>query len=229
MLVQIVIDVATLLRHRRPGAQDGLESRRSLRIPAGGALPIHRELRGRSAGGDAQHLLRCNRNRRSRSWIRTQRRRPPGRSAWTWLRHRHRRQHPAAPRRRHSAGRSRAFPSLAHAASTGCTRATLLGGVAGAGNLAGATRSVDHPQLARFPPLHAARTQIRQRSRRIRYRRIRHWIRTWVVDYVSTEEVYWVIPGDNVASRRFPRAPATTRSSAPRRRRSSTTTTSPSW
>ena len=26
-----------------------------------------------------------------------------------------------------------------------------------------------------------------------------HWVRTWAADYVSTEEVYWVIPGDKVA------------------------------
>ena len=24
------------------------------------------------------------------------------------------------------------------------------------------------------------------------------WVRTWTVDYVSTEEVYWQIPGDKV-------------------------------
>lgn len=31
-----------------------------------------------------------------------------------------------------------------------------------------------------------------------------HWVRTWAVDYVSTEEVYWVIPGDKVAIETLP-------------------------
>jgi 4-amino-4-deoxy-L-arabinose transferase-like glycosyltransferase len=31
------------------------------------------------------------------------------------------------------------------------------------------------------------------------------WMRTWVVDYVSTEEIYWQIPGDDVDLRLLPR------------------------
>jgi len=30
------------------------------------------------------------------------------------------------------------------------------------------------------------------------------WMRTWVVDYVSTEEVYWQVPGDNVDLQNLP-------------------------
>ncbi len=30
------------------------------------------------------------------------------------------------------------------------------------------------------------------------------WMRTWVVDYVSTEEVYWQVPGDDVDLRNLP-------------------------
>ena len=30
------------------------------------------------------------------------------------------------------------------------------------------------------------------------------WTRTWAVDYVSTEEVYWEIPGDKVDIKTLP-------------------------
>ena len=30
------------------------------------------------------------------------------------------------------------------------------------------------------------------------------WMRTWVVDYVSTEEVYWQVPGDDVDLHNLP-------------------------
>jgi 4-amino-4-deoxy-L-arabinose transferase-like glycosyltransferase len=31
-----------------------------------------------------------------------------------------------------------------------------------------------------------------------------HWVRTWIADYVSTEEIYWNVPGENIDPQKLP-------------------------
>ncbi len=50
------------------------------------------------------------------------------------------------------------------------------------------------------------------------------WTKTWAADYVSTEEVYWQVPGDKVDLTLLPRAPSTAPTNAPQRKPSSTIT-----
>jgi hypothetical protein len=44
-----------------------------------------------------------------------------------------------------------------------------------------------------------------------------HWVKTWIVDYVSTEEVYWGVPGSPMEVKQLPHALLTIRISELRR------------
>ena len=54
---------------------------------------------------------------------------------------------------------------------------------------------VDLAQLARLSRGAAAGAALRDRSRRSRDPGWDHWIRTWCLDFVSTYQVYWNVPG----------------------------------
>ena len=82
--------------------------------------------------------------------------------------------------------------------TTSATSPTLLGGNLNPGDLLVPTCPLDGAQLASVPQVRTARPTLRQRSRRVRSRGFDRWVRTWIADYASTEEIYWQIPGSDV-------------------------------
>ena len=189
--------------------------------------PVHRELHGRSAGRDAEHLLRCGgaRLRPSPDSMR-QTKDVPRWSAWTGcgvavaagilLR-------PDGGILLVALGLFLLWRMWRTAAAA---RAPVLGGSAGAGDLAVA-------RWCRGPSATGATSIASSRWPHVTPTILTSlfpsgfdkWMRTWIVDYVSTEEVYWQVPGRR---RRLAdccrRGPSTARRSARRRRPSSTIT-----
>ncbi len=104
-----------------------------------------------------------------------------------------------ASRWRHSAGGDRAVSCCGACRERPAQRAQLFGREAGAGDFGRASGSLDAPQLARISPVRTAGSP--------RYANdpdefvpsgFDRWVRTWIVDYVSTEEIYWQVPGSEV-------------------------------
>jgi hypothetical protein len=76
----------------------------------------------------------------------------------------------------------------------------------------GAARSLDNSQFPHSPSFPAAGSALCQRFDELVPRGFNRWVKTWIVDYVSVEEIYWNVPGDKIDPRNCRRGHSETRS-----------------
>ena len=119
---------------------------------------------------------------------------------------------------------------MADVAAAGGAQPLVLGGSAGAGDFAGAAGAVDGPQLARLSQFEPLAPRYANDPDEFVPAGFDKWVRTWIADYVSTEDVYWQVPGDDVDFSMLPsRAFDNRRGVRSRRRPSSTIMPSPDF
>ena len=68
-----------------------------------------------------------------------------------------------------------------------------------------AAHSVDPAQSSHPAPFPTSGSPLRQRFRRIVMPGFNRWVKTWMADYVSVQEIYWAVPGAEIDVTRLPR------------------------
>jgi len=70
--------------------------------------------------------------------------------------------------------------------------------------LPASARTLDRSQPANASPLPTARPSLRYRAGRTRDTGFNRWVKTWILDYASVEEIYWNVPGDKIDPDKLP-------------------------